>query len=120
MTSVKINSVNYQHFNWEELGEDVFSLAKKIIESKLEFDRVVALAKGGLAFARSVTDLTGIKELSSLTVEFYTGIDETADMPIITQSIPLNLRHERILLFDDLVDYGKTMLTAREYLKHLA
>lgn len=119
MSPVTINSITYQYYNWEELGEDIFQLAQKIIDSGLEFDRVVALAKGGLAFARSISDLTGVKEISSMTVEFYPLIGQTSEAPIITQSLPLTIRNERILLFDDLIDSGKTLQVALEYIKHL-
>ena len=39
-------------------------------------------------------------------------------MPVVTQSIPVSLKNEKVLVFDDLVDSGKTMETALEYLKH--
>jgi len=113
-----IHEISYQYYSWQELGEDIFHLAKKIIESGEKFDRVIALAKGGLTFSRSLVDYLHIEEVSSLHVEFYNGINSTLPTPVITQSIPVSLRNEKILLFDDLVDSGKTIDTALEYLKH--
>lgn len=114
----KIHNISYQYYSWQELGDDIFQLAKKIIQSEQKFDRVIALAKGGLTFSRSLVDYLGIDEISSLHIEFYTGIHNTQEMPVITQSLPVSIRNEKILLFDDLSDSGKTLQTAVEYLKH--
>ncbi|MEO8581024.1 MAG: phosphoribosyltransferase [Patescibacteria group bacterium] len=118
MTAIKINDISYQFQNWAELGQDIFELAKKIIESGEQFDRVIALAKGGLTFSRSLVDYLNIEDVSSLHIEFYNSINSTNTMPVITQSIPVSLKNEKVLLFDDLVDSGRTMETALEYLKH--
>ena len=114
----QIHDINYQYYSWAELGQDIFELAKKIIESGEKFDRVIALAKGGLAFSKSLVDYLQIEEMSSLHVEFYNCINSTNEMPVITQSIPVSLRGEKVLIFDDLIDTGKTMESALDYLKH--
>lgn len=113
-----IHDISYQYYNWTELGQDIFDLAKKIIENGETFDRVIALAKGGLTFSRSLVDYLHIDDVSSLHIEFYSGINSANNTPVITQSIPVSLKNEKVLLFDDLVDSGKTMQTALEYLKH--
>lgn len=114
----QIHDISYQYCDWSELGQDVFQLAKKIIESGESFDRVIALAKGGLTFSRSLVDYLHIEEVSSLHIEFYNGINTSNNTPVITQSIPVSLKNEKILLFDDLVDSGNTVKTALDYLKH--
>lgn len=116
MTPVTIHNISYQYHSWENLGEDIFTLSKKIIDSSKKFDRIIALAKGGLAFSRSLGDYLNISELSSIQVEFYEGINKTAGLPVVTQSLPVNIRNERILLFDDLVETGKTMELAQLYI----
>jgi hypoxanthine phosphoribosyltransferase len=114
----QIHDISYQYCSWSELGDDIFELSKKIIESGEKFDRVIALAKGGLTFSRSLVDYLNIEEVSSLHIEFYNSINSTNSLPVITQSIPVSLKNEKVLLFDDLVDSGKTMETALDYLKH--
>lgn len=118
MNAITISDISYQFQNWAELGQDIFELSKKIIESGEKFDRVIALAKGGLTFSRSLVDYLNIEEVSSLHVEFYNNINSTNAMPVVTQSIPVSLKNESVLVFDDLVDTGTTMQTALEYLKH--
>lgn len=107
----------YEYYSWTAQGEDVLALAQKIIKADLQFDRIVALAKGGLAFSRSMVDYLDIPQVSSLQIEFYSGIGETAKTPVITQSLPVSVRNERILVFDDIVDSGETLKLATQYLK---
>lgn len=118
MQPITVQDISYQFHTWSELGDDIFTLSKKILEADLQFDRLIALAKGGLAFSRSLADYLNIKEVSTIQVEFYTGINSKQSVPVITQSLPVKIRDEKVLLFDDLVDTGKTMELAKTYLEH--
>jgi hypothetical protein len=108
----------YEYYDWPTLGNDIFALAQQILELGLEFDRLVALAKGGLAFSRSMVDFLAIPEVSTLQVEFYTGIAQTAKTPVITQSLPVSIKNERILVFDDIADQGATLDFTTKYLNY--
>jgi len=108
----------YEFYDWQTLGSDIFNLAQQILKSGVEFDRLVALAKGGLTFSRSMVDYLNVKELSSFQIEFYTGIGQTARTPVITQSLPVSVRNERVLIFDDIVDSGETLELATTYLQY--
>lgn len=112
-----IHDISYEYYSWDALGQDIFVLAKQILDSGKEFDRVVALAKGGLTFSRSLMDFLNVKNVSSIQIEFYSGINATQNLPIITQSLPVDIRNERVLIYDDLVDSGKTMELAKTYLQ---
>ncbi len=118
MTYVTIHDQDYEYLSWEALGLEIFDLAQKILESGQHFDRVIALAKGGLTFARSLTDYLDVKHLSSIQIEFYSGIGETLKKPVINQGLAVSIRNESILIFDDLVDKGETMALAKEYLAY--
>jgi uncharacterized protein len=118
MKTTTVHDQVYEYHSWEDLGKEIFSIARQIIDSGKTFDRVIALAKGGLTFSRSLNDFLDIRELSSFQIEFYTGIGQTSKTPVITQSLPVTIRNERILLFDDVVDKGDTMKLATDYLKY--
>jgi hypoxanthine phosphoribosyltransferase len=117
MTPATIHETAYEYHSWADLGEEIFTLAKAILKSGKHFNRVVALAKGGLAFSRSMTDYLNVKALSTMQIEFYTGVNETAKMPVITQNLPVSIRGENVLLFDDVTDKGDTMKLALSYLQ---
>jgi uncharacterized protein len=118
MKSNVIHGQAYEYYSWEKLGEDVFTLAKQVIASGEHFDRLVALAKGGLTFSRSMVDYLAIPELSTIQIEFYTGIGTTAATPVITQSLPVSIKDQRVLVFDDIIDKGETMKLAKQYLQY--
>lgn len=116
MISKTIHSQAYEVFTWAEIGIHTFTLAKKIIDSKEKFDRVVALARGGVSIAQSLSDLIGVKQISVVQSEMYTGIETRAKAPIIVQPLAANIKGEQVLLIDDLVDTGETLLFAKQYL----
>jgi hypoxanthine phosphoribosyltransferase len=118
MPAYTFHEQSYEFYPWEELGKDIFALSKQIIDSGEEFDRIIALAKGGLTFSRSLVDYLQVEEVSSIQIQFYTGIGTTQKTPVITQSLPVSIKDEKILIFDDIVDRGETMKLAVEYLNY--
>lgn len=108
----------YEFYPWQTLGEDIFKLSQQILKSEKKFDRIIALAKGGLTFSRSLVDFLGVENISSIQIEFYTGIGKTAKTPVITQSLPVSIQNEHILIFDDIVDKGDTLDLAVQYLNY--
>lgn len=118
MAIVNVNNQDFEFYTWEDLGQDILDLGHQINGTEQKFDRLIALAKGGLTFARSLTDLLNIKKLSSIQIEFYSGIDERGATPVIIQSLPVSIKNEHILLFDDIVDHGDTMAMAVNYLNY--
>lgn len=118
MKALTFHDQAYEFYNWETLGEDIFVLAKKIIESGQKFDRIIALAKGGLTFSRSLVDYLEVEDVSSIQIQFYTGIGTTFKTPVITQSLPVSIKGENILIFDDIVDRGETMKLAVDYINY--
>lgn len=117
MKTVTIHDQTYELYDWKTFGEHVFAIAKQIVERGDQFDRIIALAKGGTAIVRPIADLCGIKELSSIQIEFYTGIEKTAKTPVITQSLPVRIKDERVLIIDDVADSGGTLILATNYVR---
>jgi hypoxanthine phosphoribosyltransferase len=115
--SVKFNNQKYLAPSLEEMGNLCFNLAKIIHAKKIQkFDRLIALAKGGLAWSRTLLDCLLIPELSSIQIRFYTHIGKAQNRPIIIQSLPIDVSGENILIFDDVADSGETLKVAKEYL----
>jgi len=102
---------------WQEMGEHCFGLAQKIIQKELKFDRLVTLAKGGWTWSRTMTDLLHIDKVASVQIEFYTHVGKVAQKPVLIQSLPVEVSGERILVFDDVVDTGKSLPFCKQYLQ---
>lgn len=116
MKSATIHNQKFELYSWDEFGQHLLALSREILKSGDQFDRLVALAKGGTAIARPLGDLCGIKEQSSVQIEFYADIAETNKTPVITQSLPVQIKGERVLVVDDIADSGETLKVANTYL----
>lgn len=118
MKPIKFNDQKYIAPSWEEMGNFCFNLAKKIEDKHpKKFDRLIALAKGGLTWSRTLADYLDISEMSTIQIRFYTDISARSNKPIIIQSLPIDVSSENVLLFDDVADSGETLEVAKEYLR---
>lgn len=117
MITSTIHDQTYELYSYDELGEATFQLAEQLLTTDQKFDRVVALAKGGLTYVRGLLDLLAIPDVSTIKIEFYAGVNDRQQVPIITQSLPVNIQDEKILIFDDIIDTGETLKLATTYLQ---
>lgn len=115
LTQKNIDGVDYVCPSWSQMGELTFSLAQKILDSGQKFDRIVALAKGGWTWARTLVDYLGVSQLSSTRLKSYNGINQCGQVKVI-QPLSDSVDGENILIFDDVVDSGETIAKAKEYL----
>lgn len=116
METIQIDGQDYIVVSQDEVARATFSLATAIRGKKIPFHRVIALARGGVSIAQSVADLIGVKNISVIQSELYTGIGTKAKQPIMTQPLSVSIKDESVLLIDDLADSGESMLFAKEYL----
>jgi uncharacterized protein len=102
---------------WADLGVAVEDLAAQIDRSGFEPDAVLALARGGLPAAGALAYALGVKNMATLNVEFYTGVDDRLDEPLLLPPVPdlALLRAERLLVVDDVADTGRTLALARDF-----
>ncbi|MCZ4150955.1 phosphoribosyltransferase, partial [Escherichia coli] len=59
---------------WDTFGAASRELAQTIVDDGFEPDIVLAVARGGLLLAGSISCALGVKACGALNVEFYTGI----------------------------------------------
>jgi uncharacterized protein len=102
---------------WSDLGTAVEELAALIEADGFRPDAVLALARGGLPLAGALAYALGVKNMATLNVEFYTGVDERLDEPLLLPPVPdlTLLRTERLLVADDVADTGRTLALARDF-----
>jgi uncharacterized protein len=102
---------------WEDVGTAVEELAAQIESAQFTPDAVLALARGGLPAAGALAYALGVKNMATLNVEFYTGVDERLEEPLLLPPVPdlTVLRMESLLIVDDVADTGRTLALARDF-----
>ncbi|MHA1383183.1 MAG: phosphoribosyltransferase [Candidatus Helarchaeota archaeon] len=110
--------MNYKYFNWTEIESQCLELAKKIKKGTFNPDILVVLARGGFLIARLLSDYLNIREVSILQLEYYTDIGEKRLSPNLISDIPCNVNEKNILLCDDVIDTGESMIFTIEHIKN--
>ncbi|WP_231495977.1 phosphoribosyltransferase [Cellulomonas sp. HZM] len=96
-------------------GIAVRELAQQVVDSGWVPDVVVAVARGGLPLGGALAYALGTKAVGTLNVEFYTGVDERLDDPVVLPPLLDTdaLRGLRALVADDVADTGETLALVR-------
>jgi hypoxanthine phosphoribosyltransferase len=102
---------------WDELGVAARSLAEQVAADGYEPDIILGIARGGLLVAGALSYALGVKNTYTMNVEFYTGVDERLDAPMILPPVPdlVDLGEARLLIADDVADTGRTLALVQEF-----
>lgn len=100
---------------WNQLYEMLLSQAEKIRKSRFKPDIIIAISRGGWLPARVLSDLLETS-LANVGVEFYLGVAETKNEPVLTQSVSGNVIGKKVLIVDDVADTGKSLRLVKEHI----
>ena len=102
---------------WAELGAGARSLAQAVAGDGYRPDIILGIARGGLLVAGAVGYALGVKNTFTMNVEFYTGIDERLEMPMILPPVPnlVDFADFKVLIADDVADTGATLELVQEF-----
>jgi hypothetical protein len=78
-------------------------------------EMILAIARGGLFVAGSLGYALAVKNLYVMNVEYYTGVDERLDLPVILPPYVdwVDLDNTHVLIVDDVADTGHTLELVR-------
>ncbi|MCB8956634.1 MAG: phosphoribosyltransferase [Nocardioides sp.] len=102
---------------YEMFGTAVREIAQQVVDSGFEPDLVLSVARGGMGLGMGLGYALDVKNISAVNVEFYTGVDERLEVPIMLPPTPaaVDLAGLKILVADDVADTGKTLEIVREF-----
>jgi len=105
--------------SWEKFGIASRELASRVADSGYDPDIILAIARGGLLAAGALGYALAVKNLYTMNVEFYTGVEERLPVPMILPPVPdlVELRFARVLVVDDVADTGHTLKIVEEFFK---
>jgi hypothetical protein len=97
--------------SWPQLGSASRELATMVHRDGYHPDIILAIARGGLLLAAALGYALEVKNLFSMNVEFYTGVDSRLPVPMILPPVPelIDLQASRLLIADDVADTGATL-----------
>ena len=103
---------------WDRFGDASRELAQTITNDGFVPDVVVAIARGGLLLAGSISYALGVKSCGALNVEFYTGVGTRLPDPVVLPPMldEVSLRGQTVLLVDDVSDSGRTLAMVMQLL----
>jgi uncharacterized protein len=110
-------SVEHERMTWAQLGEGARELAQAVADDGWAPDIVLAIARGGLLVAGALGYALDVKNTFTMNVEFYTGVDERLEMPMILPPVPelIDLEEARVLIADDVADTGRTLALVKDF-----
>ena len=111
------SSVQREEMTWDIYGRAVRELAHQVADSGFRPDLILAIARGGLFVAGSLGYALAVKNLYVMNLEFYTGVDERLDVPIMLPPSldKFDLTDAKILVADDVADTGHTLNVVHEF-----
>ncbi len=102
---------------YDLFGTAARELAQQVADDGFEPDLILSIARGGLFLGGALGYALDVKNLFVMNVEFYTGIDERLDLPVVLPPTldAVDLTGAAVLVADDVADSGKTLELVRDF-----
>jgi uncharacterized protein len=112
-----------EHLTWEAFGAAARELARLVVSDGFGPTSLLAITRGGLAVGGAMSYALGVKNCCVINVEYYTGVNERLEVPIILPPALtlVDLHDARLLIVDDVADTGGTLQLVAETIRpHVA
>lgn len=93
--------------NWEEFRTEVKTLTNKI---DFKPDVIIGIVRGGLVPARILSSELKVKDMYALTVK------KVGEERKVTSDISEDLTGKKVLLVEDMLETGRSLVVAKDYL----
>jgi hypoxanthine phosphoribosyltransferase len=105
------DGADHEVLPWDLFGDASRALAQQIVDSGYRPTIVLGVARGGLLPAATIAYALDIKNLFAVNVEFYTGVDERLEFPVMLPPLlnVVDIAGATVLVADDVADTGATL-----------
>ena len=102
---------------WADLGQAARELAVQVVDDGYDPEMILSIARGGLLVGAALGYALAVKNVYTMNVEYYTGVDERLEVPRILPPAPdfVDLHDARILIADDVADTGHTLESVQDF-----
>jgi len=110
-------NTQYEVPTWNQIYDMLLAQAQKIQSDGYKPDIIVGIARGGLVPSRILADLLETRDFAIITIEYYVGIAQTKQEPVLKQCLHTQLTDKKVLLVDDVSDGGRSLQLAKKHLE---
>ena len=110
-------NTQYEVPTWNQIYDMLLAQAQKIQSAGYKPDIIVGIARGGLVPSRILADLLETRDFAVITIEYYVGIAQTKQEPVLKQCLHTQLTDKKVLLVDDVSDGGRSLQLAKKHLE---
>jgi xanthine phosphoribosyltransferase len=100
------------YYAYEEFKEDLKNLTQKIDK---EFDVILPIARGGLSMGQMLGEYYDIREVYAINTIGYDNSEKLKEVMVF--NVPNLGRTKRVLIVDDIVDSGDTLVEVLKVLE---
>ena len=101
------------YYAYDEFRDDLKILTQKIDES---FDVLIPISRGGLSIGQMLGEFYGIREVYAINTIAYNETKKLDEVKVF--NIPLLKKEQKVLIVDDIVDSGDTLVEVLSVLKN--
>jgi len=104
--------MNKIYYPYQEFRDDLKQLTKKIDQ---EFDVILAISRGGLSMGQMLGEFYDIREVYAINTIGYDNTQKLNEVTVF--NIPCLEMTKRVLIVDDIVDSGDTLVEVLKVLE---